>query len=127
MKNILKHGQWAKTCRVILMISVLLSYLHGPASCNSLFSKSFFNNDTTVAAFIQQYLNNSNAGKALYYPNTVKRFYDASNGQVAWVKEQSDSRQTWEAMLLLDCVLQYGLWHEGCSVLKNCCISPCIP
>jgi murein L,D-transpeptidase YcbB/YkuD len=112
MKTIFKQMQWTKIHRLILAIFLLLSYLQGSASCKNIHSKSLSNNDTTVTAFIQQYLHNSNAGKALYYPNTVKRFYDASNGEAAWIKEQSNSKQTWEAMLLLDCVLQFGLSHD---------------
>ncbi|RAJ22593.1 L,D-transpeptidase scaffold domain-containing protein [Pedobacter cryoconitis] len=45
----------------------------------------------------------------LYYPKSVKRYYDQNGFQPMWTKNKEQLKQTWEAMMLLDCVLQYGL------------------
>ncbi|MGY4386477.1 hypothetical protein ACVWYN_003532 [Pedobacter sp. UYP24] len=47
----------------------------------------------------------------LHYPKSVIRYYTKIGFQPAWIKNQKDSKQLWEAMMLLDCVLQYGLSH----------------
>jgi murein L,D-transpeptidase YcbB/YkuD len=49
--------------------------------------------------------------QGLGYPASVKRFYGANNFQPVWVKPQSGMGTTWQAMLMLDCVLQFGLAH----------------
>ncbi len=49
--------------------------------------------------------------KKLHYPKSVIRYYARIGFQPAWIKNNKDSRQIWEAMMLLDCVLQYGLAH----------------
>lgn len=67
--------------------------------------------DTTVSAFIGSYLNNAGNTLKLYYPNAVRRFYASINGGPAWIKPEKQAGKTWEAMLLLDCVNQYGLNH----------------
>lgn len=48
----------------------------------------------------------------LYYPNSVKRFYQKSNFISPWLKPQSGTGSTWQAMLMIDCVLQFGLSHD---------------
>jgi len=105
-----------KNGKIVLAVLGIFTVLQSNASCNSERVTRIANvvrKDTSVAAFIQQYLNDSNAKTlGLYFPNSVKRFYDANNGEAVWVKEQSNPKQTWEAMLLLDCVLQYGLSHD---------------
>ena len=49
----------------------------------------------------------------LHYPKMVARFY-ANNGNLpAWIDPAKNLKvgKTWDAMLLLDCVLQFGLSH----------------
>ncbi|MBB5396883.1 hypothetical protein [Mucilaginibacter sp. AK015] len=47
---------------------------------------------------------------ALYFPRSVKRFYAARNFKPVWlIKETGETGHAWQAMLLLDCVVQYGL------------------
>ena len=49
----------------------------------------------------------------LYFPLSVSRFYMTQNFQQAWLKrEPGEVGHQWQAMLLLDCVLQYGLAHS---------------
>jgi len=47
----------------------------------------------------------------LYYPLSVKRFYSAMNFRTAWLAPDTVKTHTYDAMLLLDCVRQYGLNH----------------
>ncbi|MCC8425499.1 L,D-transpeptidase family protein [Mucilaginibacter sp. UR6-11] len=55
-----------------------------------------------------------NAGDeaVLFYPKSVKRFYEQVGFNPAWIKPQNGAGPAWQAMLLLDCVLQYGLAHD---------------
>jgi L,D-transpeptidase YcbB len=48
----------------------------------------------------------------LYYPNSVERFYRQNGYQLAWIAPDTVKTHVWDAMLLLDCVMQYGLNHE---------------
>jgi len=47
----------------------------------------------------------------LYYPNSVERFYQQNGYQLAWIAPDTIKTHAWDAMLLLDCVKQYGLNH----------------
>jgi murein L,D-transpeptidase YcbB/YkuD len=47
----------------------------------------------------------------LYYPNSVERFYRLNGYQLAWIAPDTIKTHAWDAMLLLDCVKQYGLNH----------------
>jgi murein L,D-transpeptidase YcbB/YkuD len=48
----------------------------------------------------------------LYYPNSVERFYRQNGYKLAWIAPDTVKTHAWDAMLLLDCVKQYGLNHE---------------
>ncbi|HWZ02814.1 MAG TPA: L,D-transpeptidase family protein [Mucilaginibacter sp.] len=48
----------------------------------------------------------------LSFPNAVLRFYQHNGFQPVWVSPRNNPKQTWEAMLMLDCVLQFGLSHD---------------
>jgi murein L,D-transpeptidase YcbB/YkuD len=48
---------------------------------------------------------------ALYYPISVERFYQQNGYQLAWIAPDTIKTHAWDAMLLLDCVKQYGLNH----------------
>ena len=49
---------------------------------------------------------------SLYYPLSVERFYKANGYKLAWIAADTVKSHVWDAMLLLDCVRQYGLNHE---------------
>jgi murein L,D-transpeptidase YcbB/YkuD len=116
MKRFFKYIQQIKAAGVLFAVLGILAVLQSTASCSSRHIQSvakIVHKDTSVAAFIQQRMNADNVkALGLYYPATVRRFYEINNGQAMWVKEESNPKQTWEAMLLLDCVLQYGLSHD---------------
>lgn len=67
--------------------------------------------DTSLATRINTELH-AEKQLPLYFPRSVKRFYTARNFQSAWlIRKKGETGHAWQAMLLLDCVLQYGLSH----------------
>jgi murein L,D-transpeptidase YcbB/YkuD len=48
----------------------------------------------------------------LYYPRSVKRFYQRNKFAAVWMKPQSGQGPAWQGMLMIDCVLQFGLLHD---------------
>jgi len=68
--------------------------------------------DTLLAARIRAQLNDRRNEAVLNYPASVARFYAQCQFQPVWVNSQKSAAQTWQAMLLLDCVLQFGLSHD---------------
>lgn len=51
----------------------------------------------------------SPATNTLHFPVTVRRLYRQHNGQPLWIRPQNGEGPAWQIMMLLDCVLQYGL------------------
>lgn len=47
--------------------------------------------------------------QALHYPASVARFYKANGAKRIWVYPDTVKSPIWQAMILLDCVLQFGL------------------
>jgi murein L,D-transpeptidase YcbB/YkuD len=62
--------------------------------------------DTTISRALKR------SRASLYYPHSVERFYKANGYKLAWVAADTIKTHVWDAMLLLDCVRQYGLNHE---------------
>lgn len=56
-------------------------------------------------------LNDRTKQSKLYYPKSVKRYYQQNDFKPAWIKNKDQPKQTFSAMMLLDCVLQFGLAH----------------
>lgn len=67
--------------------------------------------DKKLAIELAYQLKNNSRELGLYFPGTVKRFYLENQFQPVWIKPQDGMGKTWQAMLLLDCVLQFGLAH----------------
>ncbi|MCJ8208970.1 L,D-transpeptidase family protein [Mucilaginibacter sp. RS28] len=65
--------------------------------------------DTAVVSAIKQSVNSA-ADNGANFPASVKRFYERGLLQPAWINT-ANQKLTTDAMLLLDCVLQYGLSH----------------
>jgi L,D-transpeptidase YcbB len=113
MKNRAAVFSVSRTVGTVLFTLLLCGALKGFSSTNSHRLNNLAGKDTSVSALIQQYLASTQVNSILYYPKSVKRFYESANYQAAWVeRKEPDTRQTWEAMMMLDCVLQYGLSHE---------------
>ncbi len=69
------------------------------------------NADTTVTTAIRELLADNKPNLKIYFPESVKRFYRQRDFAPGWVNPQNRDQKTWESMMLLDCVLQYGLAH----------------
>jgi murein L,D-transpeptidase YcbB/YkuD len=65
--------------------------------------------DISVAAAIKTQL--TNYKHQLYYPRSVERFYKQSGFKLAWIAPDTIKTHASDAMMLLDCVIQYGLNH----------------
>lgn len=51
-------------------------------------------------------------GAELYFPKSVQRFYSQNGNRLAWVAPDTVKTHAGEAMLLIDCVIQFGLNHN---------------
>jgi murein L,D-transpeptidase YcbB/YkuD len=63
--------------------------------------------DTTVSNLIRAELQAPNNN--LYYPLSVERFYHNNGFKLAFIAPETVKTHAWDAMLFLDCVIQYGL------------------
>lgn len=66
--------------------------------------------DSLLSASLRQQL--TDIRRQLYFPKSVTRFYAANGYQAVWLRPQSGTGPTWQAMLMLDCTLQFGLPHS---------------
>ena len=64
---------------------------------------------TDISEEIRRQLNKGNLW--LNYPVSAKRFYDERNYLEQWITPDNQEK-TWKAMLMLDCVLQFGLSYS---------------
>jgi len=65
--------------------------------------------DTGIATSIEMQIKKHQ--KELYYPLSVMRFYKNNGNKLVWVAPDTAKTHATDAMLLLDCVVQYGLNH----------------
>lgn len=65
--------------------------------------------DSLVNRAINSLLKEDILQSTLHFPATVKRLYRKNNGQALWIRPQNGEGPAWQIMMLLDCVLQYGL------------------
>lgn len=102
-----------KTSRKFISgISLLVSFACTMGWANAEISKS--SNKTAIDSSLSIEIKRQLADNklSLHYPNSVKRFYRGANFISPWNKQQSESGIAWQAMMLIDCVLQYGLCHD---------------
>jgi len=97
---------------VLLLLLLLLTLQTDASPLNPFQSISHPDNDTSVKAAIRKVLTTKAGVQAFHYPESVGRFYSRSQYQPVWITPQKDVRKTWEALLMLDCVLQFGLNHS---------------
>lgn len=65
--------------------------------------------DSLVNRAINSLLHKEALQNSLHFPATVRRLYRGNNGQPLWIRPQNGEGPAWQVMMLLDCVLQYGL------------------
>jgi hypothetical protein len=68
--------------------------------------------DSLLSQEIKKQINSESLAAQLYYPESARRFYAQNGYQAAWIKPQSGEGPAWQAMLMIDCVLQFGLSHN---------------
>ncbi len=68
--------------------------------------------DTSLNAEIRRQLQAGELKSKLYFPASVARFYAKTGYKPAWIKPQGGMGHAWQAMLMIDCVLQFGLSHN---------------
>jgi murein L,D-transpeptidase YcbB/YkuD len=89
---------------MLLMCAVITA-----ASANQA-SKALAVSNNDLSAEIKKQLNEPNL--YLNFPVSTKRFYEQRKFQPTWVTATNGAKPTWDAMLMMDCVLQYGLNHN---------------
>jgi len=95
---------------ILGMCALLVCFSTGVVATNVVFGKMIVSDksqDSVLSAAIQAQitLNKQN----LYYPASVGRFYKKSGYKLRWVAPDTVKMYASEAMLVLDCVTQYGL------------------
>ena len=93
--------------KIYAALAFIILLLHLTSSANA----AALRNDTTLSAEIKRVLASKVEMSGFHYPKSVERFYSHNGFQVMWASPQKDIRKTWEALLMLDCVLQFGLNH----------------
>jgi murein L,D-transpeptidase YcbB/YkuD len=74
-------------------------------------NKDELSGDSLFSKEIQKQVSGKELTGHLYYPKSVLRLYKQNGFTPAWIKPQNGEGPTWQAMLMLDCVLQFGLSH----------------
>lgn len=98
---------------VSVIIGMIFLFLHLTVSAGAKGYKPRSSNhgsiqrDTPVAAMIKSQLLKHRYD--LYYPLSVTRFYQDNGFKLAFVAPETVKTQAGEAMMFLDCVIQYGL------------------
>lgn len=108
--------QFRKACKIcFLLVLFVIAFF---VSCNLASAENGAGRvlivrlpDTTVSVEIKNGFERKSWSNLLY-PNSVLRFYQRNGFQPVWVSARNNPKQTWEAMLMLDCVLQFGLSHD---------------
>jgi murein L,D-transpeptidase YcbB/YkuD len=70
-------------------------------------SKISYYQDTSVATSLKNVLKDQET--VLSYPLSVKKFYKECGYMLVWVAPETTRNNTWDAMMFLDCIIQYGL------------------
>lgn len=101
-----------KKCRLTIILAILLFNpltLCAESACIKDNGYEAIKLDTTISAEIKKLLNSN---LHLSFTNSVRRLYIANSFQPIWITPSKDHQKTWEAMLMIDCVLQFGLSHD---------------
>lgn len=99
--------------RVALALLIIL-YFMVPSEAMALSPEAKYaamDNDTSVTAVIRNLITANAGKKTFYYPKSLERFYGRYEFQPKWITPDNDNKKTWEALLMFDCVLQFGLNH----------------
>jgi murein L,D-transpeptidase YcbB/YkuD len=103
-----KYSYTANTLLLICMflLTLMLAVFTGKAAGKQFITKTY---GKELSAEIARQL--SVEKLPLNFPLSVKRFYEQRQFNANWIVKEADAGQTWAAMLMIDCVLQFGLNH----------------
>ncbi|WP_051666505.1 L,D-transpeptidase family protein [Pedobacter sp. R20-19] len=115
MKSYLKSNHQPKYKRIIFIIWLVCLFVH--VSLNVFAQNpviSFTKKGEKVEALISQETKAQllECKNMLNYPKSVERFYKATSYRLSWVTKLNHNRQLAPAMLILDCISQYGLKRQ---------------
>jgi len=97
-----------------LLIILLQTLFHLSVNATTItYSNKHIVKNDSLTLVLQQLLNHEQTINTLHFPNSVMRFYAQNSFNMAWIKDDEHIKPTTEAMLLLDCVRQYGLNKEN--------------
>jgi len=102
-----------KLACLCLNLTAILLLLHLTASATPLKRQSesklanSFKRDTTVAEMFRSQIPKHKYD--LFYPQSVKRFYEKNGYKLAFVAPETVKTHAGDAMMFLDCLVQYGL------------------
>jgi murein L,D-transpeptidase YcbB/YkuD len=109
LKNGYKPLKTANTILLTFMFLIVLTLAIVTAKGASK-PPSLTGSETELSVEIKRQLNEG--GLALNYPGSTKYFYTQRMFGPNWVLSNDDGKQTWAAMLMIDCVKQFGLIHN---------------
>ena len=112
-RSIIQISGKSKICFLLVLFVSGIFFSCNRASGEQVKQQDLFasKSDTIVSLEIKKGFDRNNWSN-LSYPNSVLRFYQHNGFQPTWVSPRNNPKQTWEAMLMLDCVLQFGLSHD---------------
>lgn len=94
---------------IIILLLQLTFHITVDAKSSAHFQLS---TEDSIKFELNRQLNSPAVLKQLNFPNTVKRFYVLNSFETNWLRPEQNIGPTASAMLLLDCVRQYGLQRE---------------
>ena len=97
--------------RLMLIKSLIIILLMILATVNSYALPAKTDKDTSISAEIKVQLGDFKKADVFHFPHSVFHFYRYHNFQPVWVKPGDDPKHTWEGVMLINCVLQFGLCH----------------
>jgi len=92
--------------KVVYLLAFAALVWHGAIA------KALHDTDSLLTNEIQKQFDTGNIAPGLYFPNSVKRFYEQRKFAPGWIRQQNGEGHAWQGMLMIDCVLQFGLSHD---------------
>lgn len=110
VRMIIRKFKTVKMLYSVIGTVAILLYFANQAMAFGASSVNRSNADTSASVTLKSQLTASQT--SLDFPRSVERFYQQTDYKLAWVAPDTIKTHAAEAMLLLDCVLHYGLNHN---------------
>nr|WP_315421049.1 L,D-transpeptidase family protein [uncultured Pedobacter sp.] len=105
----MKNKNISKSSGTVKVIFISLTLLWAFLLVFNVFGVSLKNNESVYTDSLSLKKEIAGLHPKLNYPNLVERFYQERLYQRAWVMQDTVKSDVWMSMLLMDCVLQFGL------------------